>query len=326
MENLCRPFGKYRQSWYKATAHKEREEMKQMLVIDKVKRIRKELPRLGTEKLHVCLKEFLRQHQIKMGRDKLNEVLRSANLLVPKYRRRARTTNSNHVFRKYKNLIEGMIPLSANELWVSDITYIGVGCHFAYLSLITDAYSHKIVGWNLGKSLEAKGPIAALNMALKQRKDQSKTLIHHSDRGIQYCCHAYVEILEENQAQISMTQNGDPYENAIAERVNGMLKNEIFHTQGFPNFEMAMAEVERAIKAYNTLMPHRSCDMLTPQEAHQQSGELKKRWKNYAKLKREAQEYEASSHMHADSVSTPLPHFGHITQARSRETNNTYAE
>jgi len=306
MEKLCRLFGKTRQSWYKATLIKESQSMKEMLIIEKVKRIRKQLPHMGTEKLHIALKNFFRDHQIKMGRDQLNEVLRSAHLLVNKYKRRARTTNSRHGFRKYRNLTASLKLSGPNSLWVSDITYVSVGMHFAYLSLVTDAYSHKIVGWHLGKTLEAKGPLAALKMAIEQRGDK-QPLIHHSDRGIQYCCHAYTELLDENKIQISMTQNGDPYENAIAERVNGILKNEVCHTSGFTNFDRALKEITRAIRAYNKLRPHRSCDMLTPDEAHKCTGQLKKRWKNYYKLKKEAQDYERRSHEPAPSVSPPLP-------------------
>lgn len=300
--------------------------MKEIIIIEKVKRLRKELPRIGTDKLHICLKHFFRDHQIKMGRDKLHKLLKSAHLLVTKYKRRARTTNSRHGFRKYKNLTESISLTRANQLWVSDITYVAVGGYFAYLSLVTDAYSHKIVGWHLAKTLEAKGPIDALKMAIEQRANKAETLIHHSDRGIQYCSHAYVELLDENEIQISMTQNGDPYENAIAERVNGILKNEVCHTPGFPNFEMALKEITRAVIAYNKLRPHRSCDMLTPDQAHRATGELKKWWKNYYKLNKEAQDYERSSHKPAPSVSTPLPHVGTIAQAESRKQNNFYAK
>jgi putative transposase len=234
MEKLCRLFGKRRQSWYKATLTKESQAMKEMLIIEKVKRLRKELPRVGTEKLHICLKHFFRDHQMKVGRDQLHAILKSANLLVTKYKRRTRTTNSRHRFRKYENLVEGMLPNRPNMLWVSDITYIDIGGYFAYLSLITDAYSHKIVGWHLSLTLETKGPLLALQMALKQLSSPDGPLIHHSDRGIQYCSHAYIELLEEHEIQISMTQNGDPYENAIAERVNGIIKMKCSPTLASP--------------------------------------------------------------------------------------------
>ncbi|MEZ4850464.1 MAG: IS3 family transposase [Bacteroidia bacterium] len=328
MEKLCRLFGKNRQSWYKATLLKESQYMKEMIVIEKVQRIRQELPRLGTEKLHICLKPFLRDHQIKMGRDKLNKLLKEAGLLVPKFKRYAKTTQSNHRFRKYENLIQELVLTRANHVWVSDITYVSIGGYFGYLSLITDAYSHKIVGWHLSKTLEAKGPIAALKMALKQRNhtgNKRDTLIHHSDRGVQYCCHAYIELLEEDDIQISMTQNGDPYENAIAERVNGIIKNEVLPHPGFPNFEQALEGIRQAIKAYNTLRPHRSCDMLTPEQAHLQQGPLKKRWTNYYQLNRQPDD-ERHSHKHVPPVAPPLPCKSTIAQPGRSVTEKNYLE
>ena len=238
-----------------------------------------------------------------MGRDQFNGVLRKHNLLVPRHKRRARTTNSRHGFRKYKNLTKNLELERANQLWVSDITYIQVGPYFSYLSLVTDAYSHKIVGWKLLDTLEARGPVEALKMALAQRKDPEKTLIHHSDRGVQYCCHAYIELLDEHKAQISMTQNGDPYENAIAERVNGILKDEILQGRGFINYDEAYEAIKRAIKAYNQLRPHMSVDFLTPNQAHLKKGPLKKRWKN----RRRKPDIAQHSHKPVLSEAPPLP-------------------
>ena len=162
MDRLYRLFDKTRQAWYKTTLAKESRMMKEMIIIEKVKHIRKELPRVGTEKLHLCLRHFLREHQIKMGRDKLHILLKEYHLLVPKYKRKTRTTNSKHGFRKYGNIAEELTLTQATSLWVSDITYILIGGVFAYLSLVTNAYSHKIVGWCLSSTLETKGPLAAL--------------------------------------------------------------------------------------------------------------------------------------------------------------------
>ncbi|MEL7339455.1 MAG: IS3 family transposase [Bacteroidota bacterium] len=316
MERLCHLFDKSRQAWYKTTLAKESRWMKEMIIIEKVKRLRKELPRVGTEKLHICLKHFFRQHQIKMGRDKLHALLKEHRLIVPKYKRRTRTTNSLHRFKKYDNLTNYEPLTHPNTLWVSDITYVPIGGHFAYLSLITDAYSHKIVGWHLSPTLETKGPMKALEMALKQRTNKEHTLIHHSDRGIQYCSHAYVELLEENEIEISMTQNGDPYENAIAERINGIIKNEMIEPGSFFNFEEATRAIKRAIRNYNTLRPHRSCNMLTPEQAHCTSGELKKRWRNYYQLRHlNLPNSERHSHKPMPSGAPPLPPNGPITQA-----------
>ena len=212
------------------------------------------------------LKNFAELHQINFGRDALFSLLREHNLLIRKRKRKAVTTFSKHWLKKYPNLIRDFIPLAANLLLVSDITYIVVAGGFAYLSLITDAYSHKITGFYLSKTLEAKGSVAALKMALKNCSD-TKNLTRHSARGVQYCCANYVKILKDKNIKISMTENGDPLENAIAERVNGILKEELLQTT-YSSFEEAKKSVAKAIAIYNSLRPHSSCDMLTPNEAH----------------------------------------------------------
>ena len=172
--------------------------------------------------------------------------------------------------------------LKPNKLWVADITYIVIGNGYAYLFLITDAYSRKIVGHYLSESMEADGGIQALRMALSGVDWQNRTgMIHHSDRGVQYCSHNYVKLLEGSKMLISMTQNGDPYENAIAERVNGVLKQEWIHNEQYQNFEQAKVRITEIIEIYNSKRPHLSCDMLTPQDAHNHSGKMNKHWKNY---------------------------------------------
>ena len=180
-------------------------------------------------------------------------------------------------------MIEGYVPLKANQLWVSDITYVETASGFVYLNLITDAYSRKIIGWAIGETLEAKYTIEALRMALKQLPKETEGLIHHSDRGVQYCCGDYVKILKKNHVQISMTENGDPRENAIAERVNGILKDEWLNQMKLKSLEHAIAELKRIIMIYNNYRPHSSLDMKTPEFAHSQSGEFKKHWKTYYK-------------------------------------------
>jgi putative transposase len=231
----------------------------------------------------VLLNDFIKQHKIKIGRDALFDLLREHNLLTRKRKRAVQTTFSKHGYQKYSNLIKQYEPLAANLLWVSDITYICLEESFAYLSLITDAYSRKIVGFYLAPTLEAVECINALQRAIDGCPDCSQ-LVHHSDRGIQYCSIAYVDLLKRHRIKISMTENGDPLENAIAERVNGILKEELLK-QKYPDFETARKEVARAIVIYNALRPHSSCDMLTPQIAHLQTGKLKKHWKNYYKKK-----------------------------------------
>lgn len=229
----------------------------------------------------LLLSGFLKEHRIKMGRDALFRLLGENHLLIRKRRIRAQTTFSRHWFQKYPNLIKGYEPSGANQLWVSDITYICLDNQFAYLSLVTDAYSRKVVGFYLSRSLDNKGCINALKMALDSCPDCS-SLIHHSDRGSQYCSFAYVDLLKAHNIKISMTEKGDPRENAIAERINGILKEELLQQQ-YVDIMPAQADVAKAIVTYNTLRPHSSCDMLTPHLAHSQSGKLKRHWKNYYK-------------------------------------------
>lgn len=232
----------------------------------------------------VLMEDFVKEHQINLGRDALFNLLREHNLLIRKRKRRkAQTTFSKHWYKKYKNLIHGFVPLAPDLLWVSDITYLTVAGTFAYLSLITDAYSRKVVGFYLSRTLEATGCIKALQMALNNCNNTTN-LIHHSDRGVQYCSHEYVKGLEDHNIQISMTENGDPLENAVAERVNGILKDELLQEQ-YNSFQEAQKSVAKAISVYNSLRPHSSCNMLTPQVAHQQKGVFKKHWKNYYKQK-----------------------------------------
>jgi transposase InsO family protein len=257
--------------------------------MEEVLRYRKHQKRLGTRKLLDEMQLFLANHSFRIGRDALFNLLAERGLLVTKRKRRGSiTTLSKHRFKKYPNIIRDFIPIAPNQLWVSDITYIHLPGSFAYLSLITDAYSRKIVGFYLSRELSAQGPLEALKTALAHNPNR-EGLIHHSDRGVQYCCDAYVKLLQNKQVKISMTQNGDPLENAIAERVNGILKQELLE-EVFPDFERAQKAVAMACSAYNYLRPHGSIDNLKPADAHQKSGELKKRWKNYWQPKREKEE------------------------------------
>jgi len=236
------------------------------------------MPRIGGRKLLYLLEK----DGIHVGRDKLFDILRHENLLVKKRKRKVFTTQSKHWLTKYANLIEGLVVTRANKLWVADITYIITDNGFAYLFLITDAYSRKIVGYHLSQTLEADGGIEALKMALSQVGWQERIgLIHHSDRGVQYCSYNYVNLLRASQMLISMTQNGDPYENALAERVNGILKMEWIHSERYHDFQQACARIAEIIRIYNSSRPHLSCNMLTPDEAHFSMGPLKKQWKKY---------------------------------------------
>ncbi len=235
------------------------------------------MPRLGGRKLQYMLAPLLKQHHISIGRDKLFDLLADNALLVRRRKRRAITTDSRHPYRRYPNLVRGMEITVPERLWVSDITYLRTAEDFGYLSLVTDAYSRKIVGYCLYASLKAEGPLQALDMALGQYNGKGQ-LIHHSDRGCQYCCNLYTQRLEQNNIAISMTEKGDPYENAIAERVNGILKDEFGLDTNFSSFEQALEAVDKAVQIYNHVRPHASCNYLTPQQAHQQQGALKQRW------------------------------------------------
>jgi putative transposase len=244
------------------------------------------MPRIGGRKLHYMLTETLQKHSISIGRDKLFDLLEEYGLLVRRRKRRkAITTDSNHPFHKYPNMVRELEVLRANHLWVSDITYISLREKFCYLSLVTDAYSRKIVGYCLHPTLKRDGPLRALSMALAGLPGKLQaSLIHHSDRGLQYCCNDYISMLEAKGLSISMTEKGDPYENAIAERVNGILKQEFGLDQTFGNYEQALIATVSAVSIYNQQRPHASCNYLTPEEAHQQQGLLKTKWKRRAAM------------------------------------------
>jgi putative transposase len=272
--------GYSRQAYYQQKKQSEKESLQHDLLINEVLKIRKIQKRLGGRKLFHMLERFIQEHHISIGRDAFFDLLSERTLLVRKRKRRKPiTTFSDHWMRKHPNLIEGFYPTAPNQLWVSDITFIVLVNCFAYLSLITDAYSRKIVGFYLSMDLSAEGCIKALNMALNNNPVLGK-LIHHSDRGSQYCCSDYVKILNDIYIKISMTQNGDPKENAIAERVNGILKDELLD-KVYLDYKQAVKGVAVAISTYNHQRPHGSIDYLTPYEAHFRSGELKRRWKNY---------------------------------------------
>lgn len=283
MEYICLLFGKSRQAWYDSLQRNEEKQMEGVLVLSLVKEVRKDHKRLGTKKLQQLLTDNFIRHHIKMGRDKLHELLAEHGMLIRYGRYKPRTTNSNHPYRRYQNLVRDIELTSACQLWASDITYLATEKGYIYLSLITDCYSHKIVGWCLWPNLESKGALYALEMALKGNPVHNG-LIHHSDRGIQYCCYDYTRALVNENIQISMTENGDPYENAIAERVNGILKMEYGLNATFTDYFQANEQVKKAIDLYNNFRPHMSCDMLTPSDAHNEKGPLKKHWKKNGKL------------------------------------------
>lgn len=281
IQRLCKLFGKTRHAYYDHQWRKQDDFLKEELILQLVHEIRQSLPKIGTRKLHYMLNQKLIEHRLEAGRDYLFDLFTRHKLLIRNRRRRIITTDSRHWMRKYCNLIIELQIIRPEQVWVSDITYIRLINGFVYLSLITDAYSRKIVGYSLRRDLNADGCLNALQMALINRKYLHQQLIHHSDRGCQYCCKEYVDLLKENNIAISMTNNGDPYENAVAERVNGIIKSEFNLYSSQFGFEETATIIQKTIDAYNQLRPHASCNYLTPDQAHQQSGTLKKRWKNY---------------------------------------------
>lgn len=253
------------------------------------------MPRIGTRKLHYMLSDVLAGHGLSIGRDKLFDLLSECGMLVRRRKRKKiSTTDSNHPLRKYPNLVKDLVALRPNHLWVSDITYVSKVDGFCYLSLITDAYSRKIIGYCLYPDLSKEGPVNALKAALDNISERlADTLIHHSDRGVQYCSYEYTGMLQGNSISISMTEKGDPYENAIAERVNGILKQEFGLDKKFGSFSEVKVAVDRAIHTYNYLRPHASCNYQTPAQAHRQQGPLPMKWSKRTKRRQQQSEIPA---------------------------------
>lgn len=283
MGTLCGLFGYSRQSYYKHKENDFAEDAIEPLIVEKARDYRKDNPGLGCVKLYIIISTLFKETGCMPGRDAFIEILRKHGLMVHiRRRRRYKTTDSEHHYRKYPNLIKDIAPSRPNEIWVSDITYVETDEGVCYLSLITDAYSHKIVGWAVGPTLETIYPLEALRMALSTIDDiTASRLIHHSDRGCQYCSDAYVSELKSHNVSISMTQSGDPLENAIAERANGIIKSEWLYKMSIPTRDACKAELHRIIDFYNTQRPHMSIGWQTPEQAHAQCGEQQRCWKNY---------------------------------------------
>ena len=238
-----------------------------------------------TRKLLFLLDPELQSHQIDIGRDALFDLLATHKLLIRQRKRKVVTTDSRHWMRKYANLIQQLVISRPEQLWISDITFIRMKNQWGYLSMITDAFSRKIMGISFRSDMLAQGCVDALHMALSNRQYQHYKLIHHSDRGSQYCCKDYIDLLSSQNISVSMTQNGDPYENALAERMNGIIKNEFNLYSSALNFDYTCQLIVRSVNAYNNIRPHSSCDYQTPSNAHNEAQVLKKRWKNYESKK-----------------------------------------
>ena len=277
----CELLGRSRQAYYKKKTDEAEKLAREVRILDAVREIRGMDPGIGGVKLWLMLCVMFNTGWMP-GRDAFLNLLRR-HQLMQKPRRSRSTTNSNHRFHKWKNLIRGFTPTAANQLWVSDITYIELSCGCCYLHLVTDAYSKKIVGWCLADSLSSVFTLRALRMAIGQAGGGDLSgLIHHSDRGVQYCCDLYVEELQRHGIRISMTEDYKPTDNAIAERVNGTIKYEsVYRQEGrFKTYEEALEQIGNFINFYNCKRPHYSIGLQTPHAVHGQEGEQRKMWKN----------------------------------------------
>jgi transposase InsO family protein len=250
-----------RSSYYKALKTAQKRISLRVITLEGIRAIRQEMPRLGGRKLHFLLRKTLLEsgHQC-LGRDRLFALLRENGLLVKRRRKYAVTTDSRHAFRTYQNRIKGRLVTRPNEVWVSDITYVRTKTGFSYVSLITDLYSRKIVGYHASNTLELHGCVKALKHALKNGKPK----IHHSDRGSQYCSHVYTGMLKKNNIDISMAEAGNCYENATAERINGILKQEFGLNAIFRNLKQVQKALKQAVRTYNTKRPHWGINLMVP--------------------------------------------------------------
>lgn len=265
----CGLFGISRQGFYQQEKRQRQRSLQLQQVKQMVVEHRMEMPRLGGRKIHYLIKESLAARHIKLGRDGLFDFLRSEHLLVTRRKSYTKTTWSKHWLRKHPNLIKEAQLIRPEQIWVSDITYIPTKTGNTYLSLITDAYSRKIVGHHLSNDLRTEGVSQALKMAIKERKTRLP-LIHHSDRGIQYCSTEYQQLLVTEQIQSSMTDGYDCYQNALAERINGILKDE-FLLNVCTDAEQLRKVITESIQIYNTKRPHMKLSYKTPTFIHEKS-------------------------------------------------------
>lgn len=265
IHSTCQLLGYARSSYYKQVKQVQAKRISHAHILEHVYSIRQEMPKIGGRKLHYLLRQtLLKSGNAELGRDRLFNLLRENNLLVERKKKYAITTNSNHPFKIYKNLIIKEVVNHADQIWVSDITYIRTKQGFSYLSLITDLYSRKIVGYHASDSLELIGCVKALDMAFKN----GKPTIHHSDRGSQYCSHQYTKMLKKHNVKISMTENGNCYENAVAERMNGILKQEFNLNATFNDLKHVRKAVDQAVKVYNSKRPNWSLKLKTPDQIY----------------------------------------------------------
>ena len=261
--------GYSRQYVYKQPKDAAKRLLKQAAVKQLVDRERKLLPRIGTRKIHYLIKEDLQRQDLKCGRDKLFSLMRYYGLQIKPRRRYIQTTMSKHWLRKWPNIIRGITVQHPDEVWVSDITYIKTEQGNCYLNMITDAYSRKIMGYAVDDTMETESMITALKMATTQRRYPYVPTIHHSDRGLQYCSNEYERLTDKNNIRLSMTENGDPYENALAERMNRTIKEEFGMDKMLKNKEQVKQLVAESILLYNNKRPHLALKMKTPEQVYQ---------------------------------------------------------
>ena len=279
VDEACGLFGYSRQAYYQGFKRGYETSVEIDMILDVVRQIRKSHPKIGVRKLKVILE---RSYGIEVGRDSLFDIMRNAGLLVRRRLRHRRTTFSGHGLRTYPNLVKELVPTRPDEIWVTDITYLYVDGRSMYIFLVTDVYSRMVVGWKVADNMRAENAIAALKMALRNRNPRYSKLpiIHHSDRGSQYCSQEYVKLLSENNMIISMTESGDPRDNPIAERVNGTIKNEYLYPLQVTMSGLGM-RVKKAAHLYNAERPHLSLNMNTPEHVYRTGGETHRLWKNY---------------------------------------------
>lgn len=279
-------FGYSKQAYYKQLHYQEQVSFDEYLIVGLIEQKRQIWKRGSGRNLWKALQEDFSEHNLQIGRDKFFDLLRRNGLLIHYKKRRIKTTDSYHRYHKYPNLIKDLKLVRANEVWAVDITFLWLSetdC-FCYLFLVTDMYSRKIMGYCVHASLQAAGAVKSLQMALQNASAETvKGCIHHSDRGVQYCCDDYTTMLGKNDFTISMTEKSDPLENAIAERINKTIKEEFTDQKeiSFTTITAAKKAIKQFIDFYNNQRPHRSIDWLTPSAAYQREGELKRHWKMY---------------------------------------------
>lgn len=278
---LCELIGKTRQAFYKTRNKKERQLFDASIIVRLVIRERETAKRVGARRLLLILEFELLSHNIKLGRQKFIEVLRENDLLIKRRKRKPKLTDSRHKLPLYPNKARNLSINCSEQLWVSDITYIKVRDVFCYLILITDAYSRKVMGYNFSRRMDTAFCLESLNQALDLRSYPERELMHHTDRGTQYCSFDYTDKLKLSKIIISMTEHGDPLENPLAERMNRTFKDVFGLDENFGTYQKAQQQIDKSVAYYNTRLPHSSIDYLTPQEAHDRQGYLKKHWTYY---------------------------------------------